>query len=75
VGTLRDRTGQVFHRLTAIERGPNTAPVRGARNGVTQWWCVCTCGEKVLVRTGNLVSGNTRSCGCLPRERWQSTGL
>jgi len=32
------------------------------------WNCVCTCGKKVVVQTGNLRSGHTRSCGCLHKE-------
>jgi len=28
------------------------------------WNCVCSCGKEVVVRGGNLVSSNTRSCGC-----------
>ena len=32
------------------------------------WWCKCICGENILVSTYSLMSGNTRSCGCLRRE-------
>jgi len=28
------------------------------------WLCVCDCGNVTIVPTGNLRSGNTRSCGC-----------
>lgn len=28
------------------------------------WLCKCDCGEETTVVTGNLTSGNTRSCGC-----------
>lgn len=31
--------------------------------------CACECGGQATVLLGNLISGNTRSCGCLARER------
>ena len=35
------------------------------------WWCICNCPEHniILVRSGNLTSGNTKSCGCRNTER------
>ncbi len=36
----------------------------GNRNAVTYWACVCDCGNRRVVRSGDLASGNTRSCGC-----------
>ena len=29
------------------------------------WRCHCDCGDEITIREGNLLSGNTRSCGCL----------
>ena len=34
-----------------------------AGNG--KWKCICDCGNEVIVRSGNLTYGNTKSCGCL----------
>lgn len=34
------------------------------RNHIGYWRCRCSCGEEILVSTGNLNSGNTTSCGC-----------
>ena len=69
---LRDLRGLSFGRLTVVERGPD-------KRGHRTWWCVCSCGERLLVDGGNLVSGHTRSCGCLrvevTRERLQTHGL
>ena len=34
-----------------------------------KWWlCLCECGSNTTLHTGNLRSGNTRSCGCLARD-------
>jgi hypothetical protein len=34
-----------------------------------KWVCRCDCGKITEVLTGSLVSGNTRSCGCLKRDK------
>lgn len=59
----RDLTGQRFGRLTVIEDSGK----RG-KDGTIMWLCKCDCGNTKNVRTGNLISGNTKSCGCLQRE-------
>lgn len=60
---LIDLTGQRFGRLAVIKRdGWNK------RDSAT-WLCQCDCGEKVVVDGYNLRSGNTRSCGCLRKEK------
>lgn len=56
-----DLTGKKFGRLTALRRLPN----QGRR---TMWECECECGNIVAVRTENLRSGHTTSCGCKTRE-------
>ena len=59
-----DLTGLVFGRLTALE------PIeQRSKHGYVQWLCRCECGNNsVIVPSGQLLSGNTRSCGCLGRE-------
>lgn len=34
------------------------------------WDCICDCGQKTIVHTGALQSGNTKSCGCLQGTEW-----
>lgn len=53
-----DLTGQRFGRLTAIE------PIGRYKNGEVIWKCLCDCGNEVEVRSGNLRSEHTKSCGC-----------
>ena len=64
MGKFIDLTGQKFGRLTAKERGPNIGKA-------TTWICECDCDEHniVTVRYSALVTGTTRSCGCLAREQ------
>lgn len=58
----KDLSGKRFGRLTVVI-GP--APLRG---GESSWIVRCRCGnEKELLRS-YLVTGDTRSCGCLRRE-------
>lgn len=39
----------------------------GRKNGRTLWKCVCDCGNESIAGYSNLISGNTRSCGCLEK--------
>lgn len=56
-----DLTGQRFGRLVALGLA--------GRRKISFWTCQCDCGQVIVVRLGNLRSGNTNSCGCLQRER------
>lgn len=42
-----------------------------SRNGRRYFKCKCTCGVEKEVQMGNLVSGKSKSCGCLQKE-WLS---
>ena len=52
-----DRSGVRFGKLVALRRETTSAGLGG-------YLCRCDCGKEVVVRTGLLVSGNTKSCGC-----------
>lgn len=47
---------QKFGKLVVLERAGR------------KWKCRCDCGKEILVRTGDLRSGNTKSCGCTRKE-------
>lgn len=58
-----DISGERFGRLLAIEES--------GRNKIDRsimWECLCDCGNTKRVRSYNLISGSTKSCGCLRRE-------
>lgn len=57
-----DLTGRIFERLTVKHCGPSD-------DQGSYWYCDCSCGTTdVLVSAHSLLSGNTRSCGCLRNE-------
>ena len=60
----KDLTGERFGKLTVLR----LADGRDV-NGGLMWECVCDCGNTTVVRSGSLVSGNTRSCGCGRRSK------
>lgn len=57
-----DLTGKKFGRLTVIERSEN------ASDGKVAWLCQCDCGNRAIVRGGDLKQGRVKSCGCLVKE-------
>jgi hypothetical protein len=54
--------GQIFSRLTVIERVENDS------RGKSQWKCICDCGVTKIVCAKYLKSGDTKSCGCFKHE-------
>lgn len=38
------------------------------------WHCICDCGNEIDVPSTSLTSGNTKSCGCLVREKARING-
>lgn len=54
-----DLTGQVFGRLTVIDR------LEADRR---KWACRCSCGNTRNIPTSDLTSGHTKSCGCFMVE-------
>lgn len=37
--------------------------------------CICDCGKKIIVRSGNFKNGHTKSCGCIRGEINKTHGL
>lgn len=60
---IKDLTGQKFGLLTVV--GPTER--RQGRSVV--WECLCDCGNTSYVRALSLVSGRTKSCGCLRKKK------
>lgn len=63
-----DLTGQRFGRLFVESRAPNN------KRSEAQFNCLCDCGARKVVRSTNLRSGETKSCGCLKSEQSRVNG-
>lgn len=55
-----DLVGQRFGKLTAIEKMPESNKFKR-----TMYRCKCDCGNEIITSSGGLLSGNTKSCGCM----------
>ena len=70
-----DLTGQTINRLVVLREAGRS------KSGAVTWLCRCLgrqgdyCGKEVVVRTDDLRSGKTKSCGCLKLERVTTHGL
>lgn len=60
---IKDIEGNRFGRLVAIELFGKETNEEGV-----SWVCECDCGNLSAVNVSRLISGNTRSCGCLLKE-------
>ncbi len=58
----RSLIGQRFGRLTVTA-------FAGKIKGKARWVCQCDCGSTRVVYGYNLENGNSKSCGCVGRER------
>ena len=59
----KDLTNQKFGLLTVISATDKRV------NGKIVWKCKCECGNIHYVNTGNLQTGEVRSCGCLKQSK------
>ena len=60
---IKDLTGQRFEYLEVLFQQQER------KNNMVIWHCRCKCGNEVDVSTSSLTSGNTKSCGCLRKEK------
>lgn len=62
IGKATDLRGKVFGRLTVLYRVKN-------HKGRACWKCRCECGNICEVIGKSLQNGDTKSCGCLQKEK------
>jgi hypothetical protein len=64
----KDMSGRRFGRLVVKEEA--------GRNNWSNvlWGCQCDCGGYAVTTTTKLISGHTRSCGCIKKERIKKIG-
>ena len=60
---MNNLAGQKFNKLLALK------PTDQRKGGCVVWECQCDCGNICYVSSRSLKSGNTKSCGCLNKEK------
>lgn len=65
---FKDLTNQKFGRYLAINK------VEDDKNNNTRWLCKCECGNERVVYTRSLITGESKSCGCLRKEMSSNRG-
>lgn len=61
-GKINNIKGKVFGRIAVIEFSHKDS------NNKACWKCLCECGNEVILIGSDLISGNTKSCGCLKKD-------
>lgn len=62
--------GERFGRWTVIGFAENTSKTSRGR----RWFCRCDCGTERVVKAQSLLSGKSKSCGCLHSDVMKSVG-
>ena len=57
-----DMVGQRFGKLIVVSRAEND------KKGQARWLCQCDCGGSTITTRYNLITGQTKSCGCILRS-------
>ncbi len=58
--------GKRFGRIVALWHSYTTI---GKKDRKQYYECICDCGNRKVISKGNLLIGDTTSCGCVQRER------
>lgn len=59
---MKNIIGKKYNRLTVLKR------VENDKSGNIRYLCKCDCGNEIVIRSGNIKNGSTKSCGCLRKE-------
>lgn len=65
---FKDLTGKTFHWWTVLKEA------KRSRFGAIQWLCKCRCGKEGTITGGSLRSGDSKSCGCWKRGKYENDG-
>lgn len=58
---VKDITRKRFGKLTVLK-------LQTTKKHKTYWLCQCDCGNTKVIRKDHLLSGATKSCGCLEKK-------
>lgn len=65
--------GKRFGKLTVLKRVEDYINPKNG-NHLSQWLCLCDCGNELVVCGNRLTTGNVKSCGCLRLEHNHELG-
>lgn len=65
--------GKRFGRLIVVSKADDYISKKGSKR--RRWRCKCDCGNEKDILEYNLLKGNTKSCGCLWKEKSQNGEL
>ncbi len=60
-----DITNHRFGMLTVVSKCLDRSNISSTEHGIKYWNVKCDCGTEKSVRRDHLISGHTKSCGCL----------
>lgn len=66
---FNDLTGKKYNHLTVIKQNGRT------KDRHILWECVCDCGNTVYVSSRDLITGHTKSCGCIQKNAVKKSRL
>jgi hypothetical protein len=64
----KDLLNQKFGKLKVLK-------LDRIENNIPRWLCECDCGNKKVIRSGSLISKNTKSCGCSSHPLKKTTSV
>ena len=74
--SIQLQSGQKFNRLTVIKLDHTQINIKKHKNRkntynecVEFYLCKCECGKETIVEKKYLKQGNSKSCGCLQKEK------
>jgi hypothetical protein len=73
MGIVNDLTGKRFGKLVVIKRADDYVQPSGKHR--IRWLCKCDCGNIKVINGKDMVKGETKSCGCLHREKVSTHNL
>ena len=74
-GWIMKEHGVLDSKLTVLHEEKNYAKINNLKVTSTYWCCRCECGNEIITDRCSLMSGNTKSCGCLKKENTAAKDL
>ena len=71
MGKTKDLTGMKFNGIIVLGLNEKESSKPRGKDGrkIRYYNCICVCGKEFITRGESLLNGNTKSCGCLVKEK------